>query len=235
MNDLLGILQHMFLAYLVVGEPALGHLQYRRLQERLRNDPRARERVYGQTLIWEWGWMVVIALLLFTTPHPWKVLGLVSANAHGWAILGGVSLGTVLSMILMRRIPKGRKAGQKAFDQAAALLPVTPRERWVYAAVAVSAGICEEILFRGYLMFYLGRYLPGVYPVLIAGLAAVVFGLGHAYQGWKGVLQTGLLGWGLGIIYWVSGSLIPGMVFHALVDLRVLAIWEGKSETTPAS
>src|SRR5207244_124912 len=53
-----------------------------------------------------------------------------------------------------------------------------------------------------------------------AGIASVVFGLGHAYQGWRGMLLTGVVGAFLAALYLVSGSLITPMIVHALMDMR---------------
>ena len=53
-----------------------------------------------------------------------------------------------------------------------------------------------------------------------AGIASLVFGLGHAYQGWKGMLLTGVVGAFLAVLYLVSGSLIAPMILHALMDMR---------------
>jgi membrane protease YdiL (CAAX protease family) len=57
----------------------------------------------------------------------------------------------------------------------------------------------------------------------------VIFGLGHAYQGWEGMGKTALVGLVLGLLAWFSGSLFVGMILHAVLDLtsgRILqAAW----------
>ena len=50
--------------------------------------------------------------------------------------------------------------------------------------------------------------------------ASLAFGLGHAYQGFRGVVQTGLVGAFFGAVYFVTGSLWASMVLHALMDLH---------------
>ena len=47
---------------------------------------------------------------------------------------------------------------------------------------------------------------------------ALVFGVGHSYQGPRGMLTTGLAGLALGALYLVSGSLPLPMAVHALSD-----------------
>ena len=53
---------------------------------------------------------------------------------------------------------------------------------------------------------------------------AIAFGLAHLYQGVRGVLLTGVLGAYLAWLTISSGSLLPAMAIHALIDLRVLAL-----------
>lgn len=86
-----------------------------------------------------------------------------------------------------------------------------------FSMVAVTAGICEEALFRGFLLWYLGSLVPLI-PALVLG--AVLFGMAHAYQGTKGVIQTGTVGLGLVLLYKISGSLWVPMVVHIFVDLN---------------
>jgi membrane protease YdiL (CAAX protease family) len=50
-------------------------------------------------------------------------------------------------------------------------------------------------------------------------LAAAIFGLGHAYQGPKGILKTGLVGLVLGGLFALTGSLWAPMLVHVVMDL----------------
>ncbi len=96
------------------------------------------------------------------------------------------------------------------------ILPTNARESRAFAALAVTAGICEEVLYRGYLLYYLRLWLPGAAAV---GAAIVVFGLAHAYQGARGILLTMLAGGAAMALYLLTGSLVAPMVLHATVDL----------------
>jgi membrane protease YdiL (CAAX protease family) len=110
------------------------------------------------------------------------------------------------------------------------LLPSTPAERKWYATAAITAGICEELLYRGFLM----RYLPATFPMLdwlvVAILSGIIYGLSRAYQGFKGISQTALTGFSFAIVYYLSGSLLPAMVFHVLAELRTLMLWQPQEE-----
>ena len=74
------------------------------------------------------------------------------------------------------------------------------------------------------------HYLPVTFPtldwLLVAIISGVIYGLSHAYQGFKGIFQTALTGFSFAIVYVLSGSLLPAMVFHALAELRTLMLWD---------
>ena len=83
--------------------------------------------------------------------------------------------------------------------------------------VSVSAGICEEIVYRGYLQ---RQFLALTRSSIVAVLAqAVIFGLGHAYQGAKQVVVITVLGLLYGLLAWWRKSLRPGILAHAWSDI----------------
>jgi uncharacterized protein len=102
------------------------------------------------------------------------------------------------------------------------LVPVTRAERRWAVAASISAGICEELMFRGVLI--MAGIAAGWPPVIAALVSSVLFGLAHLYQGWFGMLLTAVLG--LAMTYFVlpTGSLLFPIVLHILIDLRGLVI-----------
>lgn len=91
----------------------------------------------------------------------------------------------------------------------------------MFPAVALSAGICEEIVLRAWLLFAL-YHTAGLRGGWLALTASVLFGAAHAYQGWPGMIVTGLLGMLLCILYVGTGTLLAPMAAHFLIDLRVV-------------
>jgi membrane protease YdiL (CAAX protease family) len=127
-----------------------------------------------------------------------------------------------VSSLVLRR--KGDRPMRRLLQMAGPLLPVSGAERGLFAAVAVGAGIAEELAFRGFLLFYFATFLPGL-GVLVAVLASsAAFGLGHLYQGVRGVALTAAIGLFMAALYVLSGSLLAPMVVHAALDLRLLVI-----------
>ena len=90
-------------------------------------------------------------------------------------------------------------------------------EKVLWVLVSISAGICEEFVFRGYLMRQFAAWFGGWVPGLL--LSAIVFGLGHAYQGIGPVLTIMVHGISFGLVALLSKSLVPGMFAHALEDV----------------
>ena len=86
-----------------------------------------------------------------------------------------------------------------------------------FSAMAISAGICEELLYRGWLLHLIAASTGSVFIGLL--LSSVAFGLGHAYQGLQGVLSTGVVGFLLGLVFLWVGSLIPVQILHAFINL----------------
>ena len=81
---------------------------------------------------------------------------------------------------------------------------------------SVTAGICEETIFRGYLQ----RQFMALTKSAPAGIlfSAAAFGVVHAYQGFRMVILIGLYGAMFGILAYCRGSIRPGMIAHAWQD-----------------
>ena len=101
------------------------------------------------------------------------------------------------------------------------MIPTTRREQRTFQALALTAGFCEELAYRGFVLWYLGAYLP--VPAAVAAMAAA-FGLSHLYQGPKAAAQIALVGVAAALLYLLSGSLWIPMLLHALLDLSQLAL-----------
>jgi len=92
----------------------------------------------------------------------------------------------------------------------------------VFLAVSwTEAAFIEEMFFRGYLfnrfMDLLGRERVGITLALIA--QAVLFGLGHTYQGLTGVLDTAVAGLVLGLLYLQARrNLWLPILTHGIID-----------------
>jgi len=135
----------------------------------------------------------------------------------GLAVLAAIPLGSFLTW---QRWGKG-KGAPTYLARLSALLPRDRDEVLLGAAISVAAGVGEELFFRLLLPMLLAVFIGGIPAVIVAIL---LFGLAHAYQGWKGVTVTTLVGILFTAMYLMSGSLVIAMLFHATIDLMTLAI-----------
>ncbi len=98
------------------------------------------------------------------------------------------------------------------------LLPrsAAEKQRWVW--VSLTAGFCEEIIFRGFLFYYAQSVL--VLSTLSAIVfSSVIFAASHFYQGPANMLKVGVVGALLGALYAATHSLFFCVVLHVLLDL----------------
>ncbi len=110
-----------------------------------------------------------------------------------------------------------RLLGRSTAKSVDVLLPQSPVEIGLWIAVCLTAGFCEEAVFRGYLQKQL-QALTGSAAVAVVG-QAVFFGIAHGYQGWKNVVVIMVLGVLYGLLARWRKSTRPGMIAHAWSDV----------------
>jgi membrane protease YdiL (CAAX protease family) len=213
---------------------------HRRFEGRLGTDPGARRSFYVRLLILEWG-LSLLALVVWLSapgvdagqvglrwPQQWPgpVTGLVVLLVLLFVVVSTRALrgGALLEVAEpVRRGGEGRHA-EPAAHATLALLPRTAGERRLFTVVGVTAGVCEEWLYRGFFLAVVAALAGGLPTGLLVVVAAVAFGLAHAYQGPVGILTTGLLGGVMAALYLQTGSLLLPVLLHAAIDLRFLLV-----------
>lgn len=99
------------------------------------------------------------------------------------------------------------------------LSPRSTAELLVWVLLSTTAGFCEELLFRGYLQRQLLALTTRI--EIAIPLQAIVFGVGHLYEGWKGAVSIVVYGAMFGWLAVLRKSLRPGMLQHAGYDSLV--------------
>ncbi|HEX6750083.1 MAG TPA: CPBP family intramembrane glutamic endopeptidase [Longimicrobium sp.] len=221
------IVHAALLVFLVVVFPIWDRHETRRLKTS--TDPLVRIRAYQVTIAWQ---AVAAALLLatvparllFTPPAEAARMGIGPSPAVAIPLLAGLLGGAVLPVLLARANPAARERARKQMESIAFVLPRTRAERLWFAALSLAVGVCEEIIFRGWLIRWLAE--GPLHLGLIAGgvLAAAVFGLDHGYQGIAGMLGTALLALVMTALFLATGTLWVPIALHALIDLRALLL-----------
>lgn len=137
----------------------------------------------------------------------------------GWIGLGAAAVIAVVgaaAVIALGSAARGRLEQSLKQIDSLKIMPRSRSEYVLFLLVSLSAGIWEELLYRGFLIWFFAPWLgaPGS-----AALAAIIFGLGHAYQGTSGILRTGLLGAAFAVGYLLTESLWWLIAIHAFVDI----------------
>ena len=171
-------------------------------------------------MIVEWGFVIMVWFLLRTRGSSFKGIGVWRLGTWpAWVVallFASLSIGSNLRFLPRMHIPIAYAFMPHGFHLVAALL------------LGITAGFCEEILFRAFLMNEFANAGYGkVMQVLMPGIA---FGLAHAgylNQGllpWLGImLPTAFLGviWGIAYLLGRRG-LLPVMIAHFLNDATAL-------------
>ncbi|WP_299955724.1 CPBP family intramembrane glutamic endopeptidase [uncultured Modestobacter sp.] len=229
--------------YLVVGEPFVGYVLHRRFEGRLRTDPAARRSFYRRLLVLEWGLALVVLVVWLAAPgvsagevglvwptrwpgpFTWAaVLVLVLLVLLSTRALRGGAVAGPPPEALRRTRPGEARHAEPPGHATLALLPRSRSERRLFGLVGVTAGVCEEWLYRGFFLAVVAALVPALPVGLLVLVAGAAFGLAHAYQGLTGVLTTGVLGGVLAAVYLGTGSLLLPVLLHAAIDLRFLLV-----------
>jgi len=135
------------------------------------------------------------------------------------------------------RSPRRLRRTVERWQTHTPFMPETWKEYHVFILLAVSAGFCEEMIFRGFFISYLLLLLGDSAMAILAALVlpAAVFGLSHMYEGWHAVSKIVIMSVAFGIVFILSGSIVVLIVLHVLVDLvgGVLGIWLMKKAKRP--
>lgn len=211
----------VLLAILMLVLPVYGILEMRRLRARLAGgDGDVRTRTYVRTMALEWALAAAALVAWAAAGRPFASLGFtLGAGATAWL---GVALGAlacaalIVQMIVVLRSPHLAGQVRAACEPLRDFLPRDEREARTFAALSVTAGICEEILYRG---FALAVLTPLAGTVGAVALTSFGFGLGHAYQGASGFVKTTAIGLLMAGLFLLSGSLWMPILLHAVLDL----------------
>ena len=125
-----------------------------------------------------------------------------------WAVWEGAAYGVHLLL------------GSGSAKSVDSLLPKSMVEVLVWIATCITAGICEEMAFRGYLQRQFHALTGNIAWAVV--LQALVFGIAHGYQGWRNVVVISVLGVLYGALAAWRKNLRVNIISHAGSD-----IWEG--------
>jgi len=219
----------LFILFLLVGVPVLSLSTARDSQ--VRQMPRL--ALYISAAISQWvlaglGLLIFFLSSLSAFSVGFRTLAPVAALAWAGALVALSVAGIRLGLFLELRgwwLPEA--------ELVYLLIPKTRQEKfWSVLLLAPTAALCEEFLYRGFLLAQLTQWLrSGAWAWAASSLA---FGLAHVYQGWNGMVRASLLGALLAYPVIHFGSLYPSMLAHGLIDALAFA-WLGPKFLPPRS
>lgn len=235
------IFDHLLALVVAVGLPVYAAAAYpgtlRKLQAGVAG---VRLREYREIIVIQWLLVIGLFWLWQRATRPLAETGLLWPE--GWRLWASIALalaGCAFFASQVYAVANTAKAREQVRKQLGTLPEVTdliPRSageaRW-FVALSITAGICEEILYRGFLLFYLKAFTGHWIAV---ALAVVVFCAGHFYQGVTGMLRAGMMGALLMGVYLLTGSLLAPVVLHIATDIGGgLTGWHALREPQDAS
>lgn len=225
----------LFVLFTLLYEPVFGYFSYQKFKGKVIIDPSIRIKYYYFVMLGLWIPTLIILGLVAGTSLSLKDIGLrgLSFNdetlgsfatwfALGFAIIQCLS---IVGYIIASKFSKKVKdkliwEQQKAFRKSPFrdILPVSKKDKKVWTYVSLTAGVTEEIIYRGFLMFAISSLFPDLSIWVVMIIAAILFGLAHTYQGIGNVIRTTIFGLFFCVLYVGLGSIIPLIIFHFLVD-----------------
>jgi len=176
--------------------------------------------LYASTIAFQWLAVAVVGWRAWVHGYGARQLGLVLhgrtrlviAGLVGAAVMGGLHW---LNLRRVGRIPAESRGVMQAVAER--ILPQSAVELLPYLGLATTAGLCEEFLYRGFVMAVLSSAGLGAGLVVLG--SSLLFGLAHSYQGRGGMVMTFLVGVLLGVSRLTYNSLVPAVFWHAAVDV----------------
>ncbi len=191
-----------------------------KIKELISESPELKISMYVQSIIFQWIMVGLILLSLFYNGDSVDKIGLDFLNEPLMVL--GLFGGGLLSLWVFDNydIPKlDLEKFKRDNKDVMYLIPTNQKEHNWAVAISFTAGICEEIIFRGFTFWQLSQFLPIIPSILIVNL---LFALSHFATKMKNMVFAFLFGifWSITFIY--TGSLWLAMLMHIIIDLYSL-------------
>ena len=206
---------------LAIVVPWRGRIRLKQLLAKPSVESRERISLYLSTIAFQWIAVAIAAWRAWAHGYTRVELGLGTGPNLFRSVIAGLT-GTVLLAGLhwmnFRRMGRLRdRLPARVQAMAQRILPHSTSERLPFLALALTAGCCEEFLYRGFAMAAFARAGFPIWASVV--VSSVLFGAAHLYQGRSGLIGTGILGLLFGAFRAFTGSVVPVAAWHATVDV----------------
>lgn len=216
---ILSVWDHLFAIAVFVAYPVIEKLNFPAAMRKVREGGECGKiAVYRQTMLTTAAFAVILGAMWVILGRDWGELGVrVSTPAQ---LIAGLALSfavLLLTVVQFRAILKSESPSLGGHsDDLEALMPRSEREQKWFRAVSSNAGVMEEFIYRGFLIWYLTHFVDLVWASIIS---VALFTLAHAYQGIRQVPGLALISTVMVGLYLLSGSLLLPILLHAAFDM----------------
>ena len=187
-----------------------------------REAPDARKLVPRYVRIILRGWLLaaVVIAAWWVQGRPFGALGL-APHLSVWDY-AGFALALVIGIAMtaqgfgLASAPREKIENAMKAVHGIKITPNTHGELALFMVMSFTAGVWEELVYRGFLIWFL---VPLAGLTGAALISALIFGLAHLYQGVRGLVSTTGIGLIFAVLYLLTGSLWWLMVVHAVMDI----------------
>ncbi len=185
--------------------------------------PNALVPLYLSLIVFEW--LLFLYVWWGLSRHNRRIGDLLGPRWSGWKqALRDVVIALLLWMVFRAIGPLVTLAlGHGDAKSISSLLPRSPAELVLWAGISISAGVCEETVYRGYLQTQLSLLTRSEAIGLIA--QAALFGISHGYQGLHPVVTITIGGIVCGLVARWRRNLRPLVLEHAWSDIVGIFPW----------
>ena len=211
-----------WLIFLILGVvlPWRGYARMRELMALPEVTSRDRVKMYLATIVFQWMLAAVVAWRAFARGLTLQQLAIRGGSRPSVilvAICGAILIGAAHWANVRRMARSNHSNLERLRALGVRLFPRTNGELTLFIVLSLTAGLCEEFLFRGFVMAAMLRAGLAIWLVVI--LSSVMFGVAHLYQGKGGSVGTGILGTVFALVRIAYHSLLPAVVWHAALDV----------------
>lgn len=210
--------------------PMMGYSQGKQFKSIVSNGSYNKLEWYKNSILWSWLPTIIIIPTILLSGHSLEKLGFVLPSAQInnviptlfyiaivlSAIYFTYNIYCILSFRLNEKVRKQHAHKTPHFIKS--ILPITKQEKRMWTLLSITAGVTEEILYRGYLFFALFSLFNKIHPAIVIGLSSILFAIGHIYQG-KEVIKPALAGLFLCLVFYFTGSIYIVITLHIIQDL----------------
>lgn len=220
---ILGNLDHLMI---IVFGILLPYIAVFHSQPELKNiifDTAEKIQIYYSNSAIQWIGVIAIGTLWYYNDRSHISLGLGSPQmtTMAWSLIALFIIWYLFDIWWELRSEAKKAETRKKWQQNIPFLPENWQELRHFFFVAVTAGVCEEIIFRGFCIQYFLAWnqdnLLGTWLAIL--LPAFLFSIGHVYQGYLAVLKTLFMAIILGWVFILTQSLWIPIILHFLVDI----------------